>query len=129
MKDKRTAQELLADIRKELLGLEQQVKTAKQVESATWKIWGFIRENRDSLDSERCCRMIQDLVNVAVSAVNNRAAILAVELDAIREELRDSRKEVKRLTKELEESCKEAADLKVEINQAEDDDAVHPDAA
>lgn len=63
MKDKRTVQELLADIRKELLGLEQQAMTAKQIEGAIWKLWGFVRDNQNSLDSERCCRQIQDLVN------------------------------------------------------------------
>lgn len=121
MNDKRTAQEILADFRKELIGLEQQAKTAKQIEGAIWKLWGFVRESRDSLDSERCCRMIQDLVYGAVSAVNNRAAILAVELDAIREELRDSKKEVKRLTSELEKSCETVVQLESKITEAQDE--------
>jgi len=113
----RTEQDILADIRKELLGLEQQALTAKQVESAIWKLWGFVRDNQNSLDSERCCRMIQDLVNGAVMPVTSRAATLAVELDSTQQELKDSKKEIKRLAKELE-SCA-ASSLKPEVAEAQ----------
>jgi hypothetical protein len=105
MTKERTEQDILANIRKELLGLEQQALTAKQVESAIWTLWGFVRDNQNSLDSEQCCRKIQEVVNGAVLSVTSRAETLAVELDATQQELKDSKKEVKRLTKELEKSC------------------------
>jgi len=121
MKDKRTEQQILADIRKELLGIEQCAMTAKQVEVAIWKLWGFVRESRDSLDPERCCRMIQDLVYGAVGAVTSRAAVLAVELDATQQELKDSKKEVKRLTSELEKSCETVVQLESKIAEAQNE--------
>ncbi len=83
-KDKRTEQEIIADIRKDLTGLEQRALTVKQVESSIWKLWGFVRENRNSLDSERCCRMFQGVVNGAVESVTKHAESLAAELDEVR---------------------------------------------
>jgi len=121
MKDKRTEQDILADIRKELLGLEQQAMTPRQVESAVWTLWGFVRDNQNSLDSERCCRMIQEIVNGAVARVTSRAAALAVDLDTKQQELKDDKKEVKRLTKELEKSCEEVIKLKSQVTKAQDD--------
>jgi chromosome segregation ATPase len=118
MKDKRTEQDILADIRKELLGLEQQAMTPRQVESAVWTLWGFVRDNQNSLDSERCCRMIQEIVSGAVASVGSRAAVLAVELDATQQELKDSNKEVKRLTKELAASCETLANIESAIDRA-----------
>lgn len=103
-KDKRTEQQILADIRKELLGLEQRALTAKQVEVAIWKLWGFVRDNQGSLDSERCCKMIQEVINGAVESVTQRTEALAIELDTAQQELRDSKNEVKRLTSELKKS-------------------------
>lgn len=121
MTKERTEQEILADIRKDLLALEQRTMNQKQVESAVWTLWGFVRNSKDSLDSERCCRMIQEIVNGAVESVTKRAEVLTAELDKTGQDLRDSRKEVKRLTKELEKSCEEVAKLKSEAFQAQDD--------
>lgn len=126
-KGKRTEQEVIADIRKELLGLEQQAMTAKQVEVSIWKLWGFVRDNQNSLDSEHCCKMIQEVINGAVESVTQRAEALAKELDNAQQELRDSKKEVKRLTKELGELMQENVGLKATISNLTD--AGHPDAA
>jgi len=118
MTKERTEREILADIRKELIGLEQHFTTHIQVESAIWKLWGFVRDNQNSLDSERCCKMIQEIVNGAVSAVSSRAVALAVELDSAKQELRDSHKEVKRLTKELATACETLTKLDCAIDKA-----------
>jgi chromosome segregation ATPase len=117
----RTTQDILDDLRNQLLGLEQRTMTSKQVESAVWTLWGFVRDNKDSLDSERCCRMIQEIVNGAVESVTKRAEALSVELDKTGQNLRDSRKEVKRLTKELEKSCEEMTKLGFAVSKAQDD--------
>lgn len=129
MKDKRTEQGILADIRKELLGLEQQAMTSNQVQPAIWKLWGFVRDNQNSLESERCCRAIQEIVNGAVMDVTGRAVSAAVELDTTQQELKDSKKEVKRLIKELEESLKENVNLKSMASEPKDEVENHPDAA
>lgn len=61
--------------------------------------------------------------------MNQRAEALAVELDATQQELKDSKKEVKRLTKELEESLKENVGLKSMVSEMKDKVEIHPDAA
>lgn len=121
MTKERTEQEILADIRKEFLGLEQRAMTAKEVELAVWDIWSFVRENRDSLDSERYCRMIQEVINGAVESTTKRAESLASELDTTQQSLRDSKKEVKRLTKEQEKSIETFGVLSSRIAKAQDD--------
>lgn len=127
----KTEKTLLADMRKDILGVMQRAMTVKQVESTIWKLWAFVRDNKDSLDSERCCKKIQDLVNGAVEAVTKRAEALAVELDTTQQELRDSHKEVKRLTSELETSLQENVSLKAKISELTPDNEAenHPDAA
>lgn len=118
MNDKRTEQEIIADTRRALLALEQRALTTKQVESAVWTLWGFIRDNQNSLDSERCCQQILDLVNGATLAVATRAESLAGKLDATQQELRDSGKEMKRLTKELAKACEALVSLESAIDLA-----------
>lgn len=130
-KGKRTEQELIADIRKDLAGLEQRALTVKQVESSIWKLWGFVRENRNSLDSERCCRMIQGVVNGAVESVTKHAESLAAELDEAQQKLLNSNKEVKRLRNETEKLLQENVDLTARIFELtpKDETEGHPDAA
>ena len=130
-KDKRTEQEIIADIRKDLTGLEQRALTVKQVESSIWKLWGFVRENRNSLDSERCCRMIQGVVNGAVESVTKHAESLAAELDEAQQKLLNSNKEVKRLRNETEKLLQENVDLTARIFELtpKDETEGHPDAA
>jgi len=118
MKDNRTEQEIIAETRKALISLEQRALTARQVESVVWTLWGFVRENQNSLDSERCCRKILDIINGATMAVASRVETLAGELDQSQDELRASIKETKRLSKELAKTCGALLKLETALDTA-----------
>ena len=56
------------------------------------EIWGFVRLNKDSLDSERCVKMIRQLVDQAVENVTEQCETLAGHNERLREMLKAKRK-------------------------------------
>jgi len=83
--------EMLAEIRQGIVRLGERAKTNRQLQMAVWKIWGHCRNNQGSLDSEKQCAVIEEVVHGAVSGVQQRAEELAVQLDAAKAELRKLR--------------------------------------
>jgi hypothetical protein len=61
----------------------------------TWKIWGFVRDNKDSLDSERACEHIRAGFDAAVESEKARTAELSTRAVKLTHENQ-------RLTKQLE---------------------------
>ncbi len=51
------------------------------LEERTNAIWAKVRENRDSLDSERYCRLMREAMDAAVVAVYEKIEPLFREVD------------------------------------------------
>lgn len=79
------------------LRIEQRSLTWKTIQTAVWRIWGINRDNRESLDSEKFCTLIQATVEAAVADVARRAENLAAELDSAQRTIAELKKENRRL--------------------------------
>ena len=96
------------DLRESVVKTEQRALTGPKLEAAIWKIWGHCRANQNSLDSERHCKVVKEIVDNAVSDATNRAEELAVRLDA-------SEAANKQLKKDLKAAAKANESLMAEI--------------
>ena len=54
-------------------------------------IWGFVRENADSLDSERACKLIRDGLDTAAFALVPVIEGLSAKVDELNGELRSAK--------------------------------------
>lgn len=72
------------------------MKTEIAMRHAVESIWGYVRENQNSLNSEVACRMIQGMVEKAVESAK-------AERDSFRAELKESRKTIRQLQTRLGE--------------------------
>ena len=97
-KKARWEKEMMKEIRDSIVRMHELALTGRKLQAAIWKIWGHCRHNQNSLDSERHCKMIEEIVQQAVVSVQKRAEDLAAELDEAQAEIRDLRKQVKRLS-------------------------------
>jgi predicted nuclease with TOPRIM domain len=89
---------IVNEVRQSIVRLGERALTGRTLQTAIWKIWGHCRENQNSLDSERHCKIIEEIVQQAVVSVQKRVEDLAAELDAAQAEVRELRKQVKRLS-------------------------------
>lgn len=89
---------ILNEVRQSIVRLRERALTGRHLQTAIWKIWGHCRDNQNSLDSERHCKIIEEIVQQAVVSVQKRVENLAVELDAAQAEVRELRKQVKALS-------------------------------
>lgn len=76
---------------------QQREKTEYFIKHKTWNVWSYVRLNKDSLDSERACRMIQESLEAAVDNVQGR-------LDGVGKDLVQAMKDNRDLRKELRET-------------------------
>ena len=67
----------------------------------TEQIWQWVRENRNSLDSERGCRMIREGIDDATESVCKSIQPMLTEIDGLKAEL----KSVKLALRKSEEGC------------------------
>jgi len=89
--------------------LEEQVqdKTAIDIDNQSRKIWEYVRNNQHSLDSERACKMITSLCEIAAKSAKAKVRDLVVDLRrlageivSLKKELRETRKAVSAASKE-----------------------------
>ena len=92
---------ILQQVRESIFRLHQRALTGRSLQMAIWKIWGHCRDNQQSLDSERHCRIVEEIVQQAVASVQSRVEDVTVELDAAQAVIRGLRKEVGGLQKEV----------------------------
>lgn len=72
-------------------------ETAVQIRSALdislerriWALWGYVRDNQNSLDSERACKMIREGFNEAVCEVRNQLDIALNKIERQRLEIKE----------------------------------------
>ena len=67
-------------------------KTDIILEQHTWDIWGYVRNNKMSLDSERACKMIRKGFDDAVAEVRAMLDDVSSQNDRLREELKELKK-------------------------------------
>ncbi len=65
------------------------------LEERTNAIWAKVRENRDSLDSERYCRLMREAMDAAVVAVYEKIEPLFREVDDLKHKLSAARASAK----------------------------------
>jgi len=87
----------------EIMPLRARAMTSRQIETATWKIWGISRENKNSLNSEKFCNLIRDVLVGSVSDVQKQLEDRVKENENDKAKLRDTRKQVTGLKKEISE--------------------------
>jgi len=68
------------------------------IEAAVWKIWEYVRENCDSLDSARCTARIRQMVDAATEDLRRQLA----EMDAKRKRSLKMTRTIKARVKKLE---------------------------
>lgn len=80
-----------------------EMKLSAMIDEQTWKIWAYVRENRNSLDSERGCKMIRDGFELAIQRLKNDVTNSFRSENRAKEKLTECRKELNQLKKELKE--------------------------
>jgi len=73
-----------------MIRLQERALTGKHLEMRIWDIWSYVRENQNSLDSERACKIVHEIITAAVSDVQRRLEETAAELDRERRSGRKS---------------------------------------
>jgi len=87
----------------EIMPLRARAMTSRQIEQATWKIWGISRENKDSLNSEKFCNLIRDVIVGSITDVQKQLESRVKENEVDKGKLRDARKQITELKKEISE--------------------------
>lgn len=79
--------------------LEEKARTRMEniLEKHSWDIWGYVRENRNSLDSGRASRIIRQGFQDAVSDVQKIVDEVVQKNEILKAEIRLLRKKVKEL--------------------------------
>jgi hypothetical protein len=85
----------LTAVAEQILRLEQRVLTGNLLEQYIWKIWQHCRTNANSLDSERQCRIVRQIVEGAVLGVQQRCEDLAVQLSQSEQMVKELRGELR----------------------------------
>ena len=88
-------------MRSELFRTRERVITSRQIEQATWGIWAYVRDNTQTLDSERHCNVVRTLVEDAVSVVQGRLEAMTVKLSAAKQSAAEQKAESSREITEL----------------------------
>jgi len=68
----------------------------RDIEERTNLIWAWVREHRNSLDSERGCRMIREAIAAAIEASTGRIEPLLDCIDELKRELKEARSAAKK---------------------------------
>jgi hypothetical protein len=68
------------------------------LEQHTWDIWGYVRNNQGSLDSELACRMIRRGFDDAVAEVCTMLDSVNRQNDRLRREAKELKKQLQSLT-------------------------------
>jgi hypothetical protein len=74
-------------------------KYVADIEHRVWTLWGYVRDNKNSLDSERACKMIRAGIDVAVGdnltqmeKMSKAIEQLKTELDEVKQKLDEAKK-------------------------------------
>ena len=109
---KQTPDEILFNELCERLARAERSLTAIEIEQATWHIWGYVRDNKDSLDSERHNKGVRGIIIDAVGDVQKRLEAQVKETAASEKKLREVRKQKRELQKEYDELFEIAKEAK-----------------
>lgn len=96
---RRTLKELSA-VRQAMLKTKQRVLTGKELEVRIWEVWSFVRENKGSLDSEKACKQIREIMEAAVADVASRIEQAYAATTKLQEENSELRKQLKEAKKQ-----------------------------
>ena len=94
--------EAMASTAQAVLPLKERGITKRQLEVRVGQIWGYTRNNKDSLSSENHCNQVMALLQDAVTDVQLRLEASLTEIEEEREKAKVLRKKVAVLTKENE---------------------------
>jgi hypothetical protein len=72
------------------------------IERRIWALWGYVRDNQNSLDSERACHMIRAGIDVAVGDT-------LAQMERLSEKIGHQNLEIERLSGELKAAKKQLA--------------------
>ena len=60
--------------------LEEKAVTNQNLDEKVWLIWSYVREHKDTLDSEFACKGVRNIIAAAVSEVQERVNEKALEI-------------------------------------------------
>jgi chromosome segregation ATPase len=89
---------------------EEKYELRPIVEQAIWSVWGYVRENKDSLESGRHCEGISRLVRLAMvemDEINQQQRQETKEAISEKRKYQDVNRELKKDVKELETELRE----------------------
>lgn len=97
------------------------VKEDVDLENKVNELWMYVRNFRNSLDSERACRIIRQGFDLATSAAIKSIKPLVDEASSLREKLAAAAKEMTAIKKELREAKKANAGLLATVSDMRDE--------
>ena len=71
------------------------------IEQRTWEIWELVRDNKDSLDSERICKLIADKIRESMSNYESVLERIISEGDYVRRTNKELRRKLNSVRKEM----------------------------
>lgn len=94
---------------------ESATLTDRAKDHAVEKVWAYVRENCESLDSERACRMIRLIVDYATVEISVRLDEITLGMVKAKAAAKELRRQVKALSAasadDIEADAKEAEEL------------------
>jgi hypothetical protein len=71
-----------------------------RLERAIWNVWGFVRLNKDSLDSDRACKVIRKAFEDAAEEIHAEVREKDEQIHKLRSDLHAARAAIHELNKE-----------------------------
>lgn len=112
-----TTEKILEDFEKlhdAVLRTHERALTGKRLQQHVWKIWGHVRENKNSLESDKACRVVTEIIEGAIAEVQERLeqAVsdkreLSAVITILRKDLRELRNELEELKTETDGTAEE----------------------
>ena len=88
---------------------EKKVLADKCLEHTIWKVWAYVRMNRDRLDPEVPCKEVQAMVATAVREYQDQFSEAVEEYDRVRKELTSTKGALTNAKKKIVEYKREEA--------------------
>lgn len=74
-------------------------ETDSRLERAIWNVWGYCRENKDSLDSDRACKMIRRAFEEAAESFHAEIREKNEQIRKLKADLHAARAAIQELNK------------------------------
>lgn len=110
----------LSECADQALVVHERAQTREMIDQMTWKIWGYCRLNKESLDSSRHCKLIRQAIEEAMGEVQHRNDSLVTGYEETKRKYSKERKQRIERSKKLETVNEELKAVKKDLKLTED---------